>query len=64
MVPNRKSAHQSGYCNLWAEDQKTGGDRLYKNLCLSDFFNDCQWRVESEDPSQANKFSAEAFDDI
>jgi hypothetical protein len=49
MVPNRKGAHQQGYCRLSAEERKMGGERLYKNLRLSDFFNDCQWRVGNED---------------
>jgi len=49
MVPNRKGAHQDGYCKLSVEERKAGGDRLYKNLRLSDFFNDCQWRLGNED---------------
>jgi hypothetical protein len=49
MVPNRKGAHQQGYCKLSAEERKTGGERLYKNLRLSDFFNDCQWRLGNKE---------------
>ena len=43
-VPNRSRGDEDGYCRLDAEERVVGED-LFKNLCLSDFFNDCQWRV-------------------
>jgi hypothetical protein len=49
MVPNRKSANEDGYCKLSSEERAIGGDGLYKNLCLSDFFNDCQWKRGNDD---------------
>ena len=48
-VANRKGVDEDGYCKLSSADRTDAGDSLYKNLRLSDFFNDCQWRVGSED---------------
>ena len=48
-VPNRKGSHREGYCRLSAEEREVSNEGLYKNLHLSHFFNDCQWRVGSED---------------
>jgi hypothetical protein len=47
-VPNRKGS-RAGYCNLLAEEREGGNEALYKDLRLSRFFNDCQWRVGSDD---------------
>jgi hypothetical protein len=47
-VPNRKRADENGYCCLTPQQRQTATDGLYQNLCLSEFFNDCQWRVGSE----------------
>ena len=49
LVPNRRSADVDGYCKLSSEERAVGGDGLYKNLLLSNFFNDCQWRVANSD---------------
>ena len=46
-VPNRKSMDDTSYCKLTEEIQANPSDSLYKNICLSDFFNDCQWRLAS-----------------
>ena len=46
-VPNRKSANEDSYCKLTEDIQANPNEALYKNLCLSDFFNDCQWRPAS-----------------
>lgn len=44
-VPNRRGGDQDGYCNLSAEEQRAATEGIYKNLGLSNFFNDCQWKV-------------------
>jgi len=49
LVPNRRSAEENGYCRLSSVERAEGGEGLYKNLRLSDFFNDCQWRVGNQD---------------
>ena len=46
-VPNRKRADEDSYCKLTEEIQNNPDEKLYKNLRLSDFFNDCQWRPAS-----------------
>ena len=46
-VPNRKSMDEDSYCKLTEEIQANPNEGLYKNLRLSDFFNDCQWRLAS-----------------
>jgi hypothetical protein len=46
---NRKRTDEDGYCKLSAEERLAATDDLYKNLRLSDFFNDCQWREASGD---------------
>jgi len=46
-VPNRRSMDDDSYCKLTEEIQANPNDSLYKNICLSDFFNDCQWRLAS-----------------
>lgn len=48
-VANRKGADEDGYCKISSADRAESGEGLYKNLRLSDFFNDCQWRVGNED---------------
>jgi hypothetical protein len=48
-VPNRKRADESGYCVLSATERRSATDGIYQNLRLSDFFNDCQWRIGKED---------------
>lgn len=48
-VPNRRGSDLEGYCKLSAEEREAGGVSLFKNLCLANFFNDCQWRVARED---------------
>jgi len=53
LVPNRKSAEENGYCKLSSAERAAGGDALYKNLRLSKFFNDCQWRVGGDDDWEA-----------
>jgi hypothetical protein len=45
---NRKGGDQDGYCKLPMEVRQAANENLYKNLCLSDFFNDCQWKVARE----------------
>jgi hypothetical protein len=47
-VPNRKRADEDGYCCLLPSERQAATDGYYQNLRLSDFFNDCQWRVGSE----------------
>ena len=47
-VPNRKRSDEDGYCCLTPSERQAADDGLYQNLCLSDFFNDCQWRIGSE----------------
>lgn len=48
-VANRKNSDEDGYCKLTADERASGDiEGLYKNLCLSDFFNDCQWRKGGE----------------
>ena len=42
-VSNRRGG--DGYCNLSAEERRLATEGIYKNLHLSDFFNDCQWKV-------------------
>jgi hypothetical protein len=46
-VPNRKSVDEDSYCKLTEEIQANPDEKLYKNLHLSNFFNDCQWRLAS-----------------
>jgi hypothetical protein len=53
LVPNRRSADDNGYCKLSSGERVAGGEGLYKNLRLSKFFNDCQWRVGDEDEWEA-----------
>src|SRR5260370_25449120 len=47
-VHNRKRADEAGYCCISTLDREVATDGYYQNLRLSDFFNDCQWRVGSE----------------
>jgi hypothetical protein len=47
-VSNRKSGDEDGYCKLSAEERRAATKSVRKNLRLSDFFNDCQWRVARE----------------
>jgi hypothetical protein len=43
---NRKGGDAEGYCKFTGDVEVALRDRgLYKNLRLSEFFNDCQWRV-------------------
>jgi hypothetical protein len=44
-VPNRKRADEDGYCCLSPSERQAATDGYYQNLQLSDFFNDCQWRI-------------------
>src|SRR5258705_1262522 len=44
-VSNRKSVDKDSYCKLMEEIQANPDETLYKNLYLSNFFNDCQWRL-------------------
>jgi hypothetical protein len=48
-VPNRKRADEDGYCVLSATERRSATDAIYQSLRLSDFFNDCQWKVGKED---------------
>ena len=47
-VANRRGADEEGYCKISSADRAESGERLYKNLRLSDFFNDCQYLVGNE----------------
>lgn len=47
-VSNRKGTSQERYCKLSAETRSAANEKLYKNLILSDFFNDCQWKEATE----------------
>jgi hypothetical protein len=45
---NRRGANAEGYCKLTEEEKLELGDGMFKNLRLSTFFNDCQWRVGAD----------------
>jgi hypothetical protein len=48
-APNPKSAVLPSYCKLSAEQRSKVHDRDHQNIKLSDYWNDCQWKISTED---------------
>jgi hypothetical protein len=47
-APNPKSANSPSYCKLTAEERLIVDDEVHKNIKLSDYWVDCQWKVATE----------------
>lgn len=48
-APNRKSSTEMSYCVLTREERLNVTEATYQNMHLSDYFDDCQYRIGSKD---------------
>ncbi|KIJ39766.1 hypothetical protein M422DRAFT_49484 [Sphaerobolus stellatus SS14] len=56
-APNQKSALKPSYCRFSLEECSKVDESMYSNLCLSNYFTNCLWRIgDTEDWDLAFKW--------